>query len=159
MAPPRTRLDPQGYYARLGLEPVASHASIVAAFRAKARLLHPDVPKTGNAEAFVAARQAYDILSNQERRQAYDRRAREAAEEAIAPVVTVIRPTFDRPLAGLGRPAELSRLLVMVLAGLGAFLCLAVYEVASHLSAPSPVVSAGIRPNAVTVEPLSPSEH
>jgi hypothetical protein len=48
----------------------------------------------------------------------------------------------------------------MALAGLGAFLCVGVYEITSHLVvAPSPAVSAGIRPNAATVEPLSPSAH
>ena len=78
MLPPRPRLDPGGYYDRLGLEPAATQAEIVAAFRAKARLLHPDVPRTGNASAFVAMKQAYDVLSNAERRAAYDRAAREA---------------------------------------------------------------------------------
>jgi molecular chaperone DnaJ len=67
MPPPRTRLDPDGYYTRLGLEPTAGPTDIVKAYRQKARVLHPDVPDTGNANAFVAVKQAYDILSNQSR--------------------------------------------------------------------------------------------
>src|SRR5471030_817092 len=78
MLPPRTRLDPQGYYARLGVEPTASRSAIVAAFRTKARLLHPDVARTGNTDAFVAVKQAYDVLANRERRADYDRLAGEA---------------------------------------------------------------------------------
>src|ERR1700710_550386 len=82
MLPPRTRFDPQGYYARLDVEPTAPQAAIVTAFRTKARLLHPDVARTGNAAAFVAMKQAYDVLSNRERRDEYDRRAREAMRES-----------------------------------------------------------------------------
>jgi hypothetical protein len=159
MLPPPTPLDPQGYYARLGLDPMANQGSIVAAFRAKARLLHPDVPKTGNAAAFVAVKQAYDVLSNQQRREAYDRAARVAAEDAVTPEV-VVKPPFYRPPADPAPPPpHPSRLSVVVLTGLAAFLCLGVYEIARHLVAPSPIANAGIRPNAATVEPLSPSAH
>jgi hypothetical protein len=159
MLPPPTTLDPQGYYARLGLEQLATQVSIVSAFRAKARQLHPDVPKTGNAAAFVAVKQAYDVLSNQQRREAYDREARVAAEDAITPEVIIVKPAFYRPPADLGPPPRPSRLSVIILAGLAAFLCFGVYEIARHLVAPLPVASAGIRPNAATVEPLSPSAH
>jgi hypothetical protein len=75
---PQTRLDPEGYYARLGVMPSASSDEIAAAFRRKARALHPDVPITGNTDAFVAARQAHDILTNPQLRAAYDRAARRA---------------------------------------------------------------------------------
>jgi DnaJ domain len=159
MLPSRPKLDPQGYYARLGLEPVAPQASIVSAFRAKARMLHPDVRRTGDAAAFVAVKQAYDVLSNRERREAYDRMAREAAEEAVVPEVIVAKPAFYDRCAKMARPPQRSGLPVMALAGLGACLFLGVYEITRHLAAPSPVANAGIRPNAATVEPLSASEH
>ena len=51
MLPPRTRLDPEGFYAVLGLDPAASPEAITAAFRRKARQVHPDVPGTGDASA------------------------------------------------------------------------------------------------------------
>src|ERR1700722_6602995 len=120
MLPPRTILDPQGYYARLGLEPVASQAAVVKAFRTKARLLHPDVPKTGNAAAFVAVKQAYDVLSNRQRREGYDREARVVAEEAITPEIIVVKPTFYRRPEDPARRPLPSRLSVIVLAGLAA---------------------------------------
>ncbi|HEY1412561.1 MAG TPA: J domain-containing protein [Rhodopila sp.] len=189
MLQPRTRLDPEGFYARLGLEPSATHASIVAAFRAKARVLHPDVQKTGNAEAFVTVRQAYDVLSNRSRREAYDRKAREAGEvhdravaasrdrmarEAAQAQYRNVREIIDDPLDveelavrpppswSRGNKTRLPRvtgLPVTVWLGMAAFLCLCVYEAATHLLAPASVVNAGIRPNAATVEPLSPSAH
>jgi hypothetical protein len=189
MLPPRTRLDPEGYYARLGVQPVATQAAIVAAFRAKARVLHPDVLKTGDSAAFVVVRQAYDVLSNRDRRAAYDRKAREAAEthdraaaeaqsrmarEAAQARHRSAREIIDDPLdvaeLAVPPPASWSRstmslmprvtgLPVAVWVGMAAFLCLCVYEAAAHLLAPAPVVNAGIRPNAAAVEPLSPSAH
>ena len=159
MLPPRTSLDPKGYYAQLGLEPVATQASVVAAFRAKARLLHPDVAETGNAAAFVALKQAYDVLSNQQQREAYDRAAQDQPPAAPDAAVIVVTQAFRRAPAGLAEPLQLSRVAVFAVAGLGAFLLLSVYEVTSHLLAQRAVVSAGIRPNAATVEPLSPTAH
>jgi len=79
MLPPSRRLDPQGYYARLGVDPDVTQEAITHAFRLKARILHPDVPKTGSQEAFIALRAAYDVLSNPARRTAYDEAARTAA--------------------------------------------------------------------------------
>jgi len=54
--------DPTGLYARLEVEPTAAPEAIAAAFRHKARLLHPDVTGTGNAEAFMWVKEAYDVL-------------------------------------------------------------------------------------------------
>lgn len=163
MPPPRTRLDPNGYYERLGLQPAATGADIVAAFRAKARLLHPDVPKTGNASAFVAAKQAYDVLSNRERRAAYDRMAREVPRDAIEPETTSEVIEVRRPVSAkastLGLQPSAFEVPVMVWLGLGAFLCLCIYEAASHLLAPPSTVIDDIKPNAATVAPLSPSAH
>src|SRR5580698_1431418 len=79
MLPPSRRLDPQGHYARLGVDPGVTQEAIAHAFRLKARILHPDVPKTGSQEAFIALRAAYDVLSHSDRRQAYDEAARTAA--------------------------------------------------------------------------------
>ncbi|HEY4044969.1 MAG TPA: DnaJ domain-containing protein [Rhodopila sp.] len=159
MLPPPTSLDPKGYYARLGLQPVAAQAAVVAAFRARARILHPDVADTGDAVAFVAVREAYDVLSDPERREDYDRSARQGVAAIVEPEVTGRRPAFDRAAAAVVRPLHLSRSAVLVVTGLTAFLGLCLYEVASHLLAKPAVVSAGIRPNAATVEPLSPDAH
>ncbi len=84
MPPPDTRLDPEGLYASLGLDPAASRDAIRTAFRRQARILHPDVAGTGDTAAFLAIRRAYDVLSNRERRQRYDQAARQAAANASA---------------------------------------------------------------------------
>ena len=133
MPPPRTRLDPEGYYARLDLEPAAAPDAIVTAYRAKARLLHPDVPVTGDAAAFVAIKQAYDVLSNQGRRHTYDRQAREPVTQ---PEVIVVRPAAY-PAAPASRHPRFSDLPVGVWAGVAAFLGLCIYQATTHLLAPS----------------------
>jgi hypothetical protein len=165
MLPPRTRLDPDGYYDRLGVEPAATRADVVRAFRAKARLLHPDVPKTGNAGAFVAVKQAYDVLSNQDRRAAYDRKAREIVLDRFDYETFVVRkPTNPKPVYpetnATHRQRRLFDIPVVIWVGLAAFLCLCVYEAVAHLLlVPPQVARDDIRPNAAIVAPLSPSAH
>jgi hypothetical protein len=62
------------------------------------------------------------------------------------PVVPIRRPRFsDLPLA--------------VWLGAGAILCVSVAEAVIHVQQPPKVVSAGIRPNAAAIEPLSPAAH
>lgn len=68
--------DPQGYYARLELDWDAPPEAVHAAYRRKARVLHPDIPVTGNAAGFVALKEAYDVLADPLRRAAYERAAR-----------------------------------------------------------------------------------
>ena len=71
-------LDPKGYYALLGVGPDSPVSAIHAAFRRKAKLLHPDVPTTGNLGAFLRVKEAYEVLSDGLRRNEYDRLARSA---------------------------------------------------------------------------------
>ncbi len=152
---PRTKLDPEGFYARLGLDPGAPPPAVAAAYRAQARVLHPDVPATGNAAAFVAVKQAYDVLSNQARREAYDRQARQAVAQ---PEPAVVRQA-EWPSAPPSRHPRFSDLPVPVWVGVGAILVLCLYQAVSHLLAPSSVVRASIRPNAAIVAPLSETAH
>ncbi|MBM3676424.1 MAG: J domain-containing protein, partial [Actinobacteria bacterium] len=62
------------YYEILGVERTADDAEIKKAFRKLARELHPDVNDAPDAqERFREAAEAYEVLSDQERRQTYDR--------------------------------------------------------------------------------------
>ena len=65
---------PSDYYETLGVDRDASPAEIKRAFRGLARELHPDVndhdPEA--EEKFKAAAEAYEVLSDPERRRAYD---------------------------------------------------------------------------------------
>jgi molecular chaperone DnaJ len=62
------------YYELLGVSRTASDAEIKKAFRAIARELHPDVSDDPHAEErFKEVVEAYEVLSNAERRELYDR--------------------------------------------------------------------------------------
>jgi molecular chaperone DnaJ len=66
---------PQDYYEVLGVSRVASDAEIKRAFRQLARTLHPDVNRHDPAaeEKFKQAAEAYEVLSDPQRRAIYDR--------------------------------------------------------------------------------------
>jgi molecular chaperone DnaJ len=74
---PRTRAGnmPRDPYEVLGVERDASEQQVKKAFRALARELHPDVNAhdPGAEEKFKEAAEAYEILSDSERRAVYDR--------------------------------------------------------------------------------------
>src|SRR2546423_9358972 len=62
------------YYEVLGVARGAGDGEIKKAFRALARELHPDVNEAPDAdERFREVAEAYEVLSNSERRELYDR--------------------------------------------------------------------------------------
>src|SRR5918997_2229928 len=66
---------PRDYYEVLGVDRGASESEIKKSFRKLARELHPDVNTDDPhaEEKFKAAAEAYEILSDAERRSVYDR--------------------------------------------------------------------------------------
>src|ERR671916_194269 len=64
---------PRDYYEVLGVSRDASETEVKKAFRRLARELHPDVNQEPDAEErFKEAAEAYEVLSDAERRQTYD---------------------------------------------------------------------------------------
>ncbi len=66
-------MDFKDYYKILGVEPTADEKAIKAAYRKLARKYHPDVSKERDAEEkFKEAKEAYEMLSDSNKRAAYD---------------------------------------------------------------------------------------
>ncbi len=145
-------LDPAGLYARLEVDPATAPDEIAAAFRRKARVLHPDVVGTGDAEAFIRVKEAYDVLGDPLRRAAYDRAARAAAEEAAAPAPIVTEPVVSRG-------PRFSDLPVSVWAGLGGLFLVAAIMAVVGISRPGPPAQpSAVRPFAPSVPPAKAPE-
>ena len=60
------------YYEFLQISPNAEPSTIHRVYRFLAGRLHPDNPGTGDAEKFLLLKQAFDVLSDPERRAEYD---------------------------------------------------------------------------------------
>ena len=72
----RAVADPKGFYRILGVAPDADATAIKAAYRTRAKELHPDRNPSAHAgEAFSKVSEAYQVLSDPRRRAAYDRLA------------------------------------------------------------------------------------
>lgn len=132
--------DPSGHYAALDVHPRAEQAAIAAAFRRKARVLHPDVPGSGDADAFIRVRAAYDVVGDVDSRVAYDRAAR------VAAAVPAVARDMSEPVLRWPRLSDLPPAVWVVLGGM---LCLAVSMALVQFSR-SPLTVAGpvIRPTA-----------
>jgi curved DNA-binding protein CbpA len=77
------------YYEFLQISPNAKPDTIHRVYRFLAARLHPDNPETGDAEEFFHLKQAYDVLSDPERRAAYDAgRTKDGAD--VVPLSTTI---------------------------------------------------------------------
>jgi DnaJ-class molecular chaperone len=98
------------YYTVLGVAPDATLDQIKSAYRRKAKKCHPDLTCEGS-EPFLALQEAYDVLGDAGRRQAYDQeRARRNREHRAA---SQVRPDGLRsrrrpvePLVPTRRPAR-----------------------------------------------------
>ncbi len=64
--------DKTNHYKTLGLPPDAGETEIRAAYRALAKKYHPDAGESSSVEKFRAVQDAYDLLSDTEKRREYD---------------------------------------------------------------------------------------
>ncbi|HTT62290.1 MAG TPA: J domain-containing protein [Bryobacteraceae bacterium] len=80
-----TSNGPIDHYEFLQISPKAEFATIQRVYRFLAGRFHPDNPDTGDAEKFLLLKQAYEVLSDPQRRAAYDasRHTREAPPNPV----------------------------------------------------------------------------
>jgi curved DNA-binding protein len=71
------------YYEFLQISPKAEPETIHRVYRFLAGRLHPDNPGTGDAEKFLLLKQAFDVLSDPERRAEYDATYKKEAPQPI----------------------------------------------------------------------------
>lgn len=85
------------HYTTLGLNSAASLADVKKAFRQQASFWHPDRNAAPDAAArFRAVQQAYEVLSDAERRQAYDdNRRRSLLDDPLATAREIWLPYFN----------------------------------------------------------------
>jgi molecular chaperone DnaJ len=84
------------HYLVLGLSVDASQDQVKSAYREKAKLAHPD-RLGGDCESFRNVQEAYEVLSDPQRRSTYDQRRESRAQECHAPWQTGIHTTRTRP--------------------------------------------------------------
>ncbi len=137
-------MDPEGYYARLGVPPDAEPAAIAAAYRARARILHPDVPGTGNAGAFILLHEAYEVLGDEFSRARYDRSSRDHAQRKPAPHWA--EPPAPPPMPELPSFLVSPALRIGLWVGLIVLTLVSVTELAMHLAT---MVETPLSPRAV----------
>lgn len=77
-----TMASKKDYYETLGVPKSASAEEIKKSFRNKARHLHPDNKDSGDEQAFKELAEAYEVLSNQQKRANYDRFGHEGVKGA-----------------------------------------------------------------------------
>lgn len=88
------------HYTTLGLNSAATLADIKKAFRQKASFYHPDRNAAPDAAAqFRTVQEAYDVLSEAGKRQAYDDNRRRSLLDSPLETAKEIWQTYFKPLA------------------------------------------------------------
>ena len=89
-------MDGRTYYMILGVPRTESPGGIRSAYRDLARRLHPDAAGQQATHAFQEITEAYDVLSDPQRRRAYNDELRRAERGDLAPVRDAPAAPFAR---------------------------------------------------------------
>src|SRR5690349_12549313 len=96
-----TNKDFVDYYEVLQISQRAEPETIRRIYKLLAARVHPDNPTTGDAEQFRLLRDGYEILTDPERRAAYDLEYEERSKEAL--------PVFEMSEFAVGVDGEMNR--------------------------------------------------
>lgn len=90
----------KNHYETLGVSRDATPEEIIKAYRKLAMRYHPDRRGSGNEEKFKEAKEAYEVLSDPEKRKAYDLELQLAENHPVQnPVVKQASETTTQPLS------------------------------------------------------------
>ncbi len=89
------------YYELMQISQNAEIPTVQRVYRMLAARYHPDNPETGSADKFVLLRRAYEVLSDPERRTAYDSELAAHSEEPM--------PVFEMKDFVIGIDVEMNR--------------------------------------------------
>jgi DnaJ-class molecular chaperone len=92
------------YYMLLGVSRTESTGGIRAAYRDLAKRMHPDVAGAQATRAFQEITEAYDVLSDPERRRRYNRELSREAEHRAPAMRGRVSPVVRAPVEILGNP-------------------------------------------------------
>ncbi|MGE5610954.1 MAG: DnaJ domain-containing protein [Bacillota bacterium] len=92
---PRTCAMPQTYYDRLGLPRDSTLDEIRSAYRRLSLQYHPDANQ-GGSEQFLKIKEAYETLSDPERRREYDLRLAAAEQDGLPRTLSRPEPIYAR---------------------------------------------------------------
>jgi curved DNA-binding protein CbpA len=116
-------VEPVDHYEVLGVGRDADAETIKSAWRYQARRHHPDLAKRrGAPQRFIRIREAYEVLSDAERRRRYDAWLERVSPSPRQPTPVPPRPRRSRSSAGAGVRQRGFRLDVLGIVHLGASL-------------------------------------
>ena len=95
------------YYMILGVSSTESPKGIRAAYRDLAKRLHPDVAGAQATRAFQEVTEAYDVLSDPQRRRDYNDELRQSADMGVAVRRPPAEPLVREPVTILGEPESI----------------------------------------------------
>lgn len=99
-------MDGRTYYMILGVPRTESPGGIRSAYRDLAKKMHPDVAGDQATQAFQEITEAYDVLSDPQRRRAYNDELRRAEGRDVVPVRHTPAPRSVRPPVSIFGAAE-----------------------------------------------------